>query len=914
MKRGKLFLALLLVFALFILNSAMVSAADYYVNATTGNDGNAGTSPASAWKTISKLNAASFLPGDNIYFERGEVWREQLTVPSSGSSGNPITFGAYGTGEKPLINGADLVTGFSQVGSELESDGNTIALWNFENDLTDSSGNDKTLSVGGGVASYDTTGAPFDSYIDLSGSDYLTRADDEDFDFDANESFTIEGWIRSTNNGSVQEVIRKCKYSIDGSEGCFRLYIDPDGHLNPIIHDGDEGTGSKYLYGTTNICDGNWHHFALRYDGASEVDSKTTLFIDGSPEGSPVGVFSSGSLGSSIGLAVGATETGSQKLTAQIEQIRISNVAHTNFPASITGNVWQATVTTEPLLLLLDEGFGTHKASVGALSSTGDWYWSGNTLSLYSATDPDAAYTAIEAGARDYCISDGGSAKNYLSFENIGLRGWNWIGASFLANSGTGLSFDSVEAKFGGPYEKTGTVAAAIYDKYSSSSYTDVTIDEIYGVGLYCQTKNDHTITRLTLGMCYQGVGYPNDAMILQSLSNVTITGMDSDREGIPINANTKGHILITDASDVTITKSSFVGGSWGIGITGTSTNVTIEKSFFRDFGNGQDFSSPIQAYNTDFSNLIIRNNLITDFTESAISVQHESNVPTGVRIYNNAIYNNQAINRFGIAVYGFVGDVKNNIIYLTQGVSYMHSYIGGDNIDSDYNQFGPERADFLRYGGTTYSTLADYRAASSSETNSLSSDPLFTDPNNNDFTLQVDSPAIDAGENLGASYDDALNPNSTWPNSVLTLDQDDYGTGWEIGAYVYGDTITPVISFSCSPTSVRIGQAVVCSCSATDNTDPNPDVSYTVNPSTSSIGTFITTCTATDNSGNSASSNISYVVSSTGDGNGGGGGETSATPSITENQTVEEITPQESIIFTGFNPKTGIVLTQKQE
>jgi PGF-pre-PGF domain-containing protein len=43
------------------------------------------------------------------------------------------------------------------------------------------------------------------------------------------------------------------------------------------------------------------------------------------------------------------------------------------------------------------------------------------------------------------------------------------------------------------------------------------------------------------------------------------------------------------------------------------------------------------------------------------------------------------------------------------------------------------------------------------------------------------------------------------------------------------------------------------------------------------------------------------------GGGGGGGGGATSATPSVTESQTAEEITPLQSIIFTGFNPDLRI-------
>lgn len=85
------------------------TAATYYVDATNGYDANNGLTPEKAWKTINKVNNSIFVPGDSILFKRGKTWREQLTVPFSGSQGSPITFGAYGTGPKPIINGADLV-------------------------------------------------------------------------------------------------------------------------------------------------------------------------------------------------------------------------------------------------------------------------------------------------------------------------------------------------------------------------------------------------------------------------------------------------------------------------------------------------------------------------------------------------------------------------------------------------------------------------------------------------------------------------------------------------------------------------------------------------------------------------------------------------------------------------------------
>ncbi|MFC1615314.1 MopE-related protein [Patescibacteria group bacterium] len=76
----------------------------YYIDSNLGNDGWEGTE-VKPWKTIAKVNSMSFNPGDNILFKRGEIWKEQLTVSSSGESGNRITYGAYGVGENPIIDG-----------------------------------------------------------------------------------------------------------------------------------------------------------------------------------------------------------------------------------------------------------------------------------------------------------------------------------------------------------------------------------------------------------------------------------------------------------------------------------------------------------------------------------------------------------------------------------------------------------------------------------------------------------------------------------------------------------------------------------------------------------------------------------------------------------------------------------------
>jgi len=96
-------------FSVLSATSASPSGNSYYVDSSGGNDSNDGTSASSPWRTIAKVNATSFSPGDHILFKRGVTWRKLLAISSSGDSGNPIVIDAYGSGAAPSITGTDLV-------------------------------------------------------------------------------------------------------------------------------------------------------------------------------------------------------------------------------------------------------------------------------------------------------------------------------------------------------------------------------------------------------------------------------------------------------------------------------------------------------------------------------------------------------------------------------------------------------------------------------------------------------------------------------------------------------------------------------------------------------------------------------------------------------------------------------------
>lgn len=102
----------------FLLSAAALlpaAATDYYVSAT-GNDANNGTSTATPWRTVARVNQATYTyqPGDRILFQRGGTYRGEIIGGMSGTAAGYITIGAYGTGDAPIIKGSDLVTGWTQ--------------------------------------------------------------------------------------------------------------------------------------------------------------------------------------------------------------------------------------------------------------------------------------------------------------------------------------------------------------------------------------------------------------------------------------------------------------------------------------------------------------------------------------------------------------------------------------------------------------------------------------------------------------------------------------------------------------------------------------------------------------------------------------------------------------------------------
>lgn len=92
----------------------------YYVDPDNGDDGNDGLSESVPWETFDNVATTAFEPGDQLLLKSGEVYNDELIIPTAGAG---ITVGAWGPGAKPIIDRGPVLTGeLFDNGFDTESD------------------------------------------------------------------------------------------------------------------------------------------------------------------------------------------------------------------------------------------------------------------------------------------------------------------------------------------------------------------------------------------------------------------------------------------------------------------------------------------------------------------------------------------------------------------------------------------------------------------------------------------------------------------------------------------------------------------------------------------------------------------------------------------------------------------------
>ena len=210
-----------------------------------------------------------------------------------------------------------------------------------------------------------------------------------------------------------------------------------------------------------------------------------------------------------------------------------------------------------------------------------------------------------------------------------------------------------------------------------------------------------------------------------------------------------------------------------------SSRNLIYLNYFHDPFGGGPNlgFSHSYTDDNYAFANILTGS--YTNYWQCSMHFQTFSGTRGTNHAYNNLIYG--AWKGLGHATTGDV-EWKNNIVancgYCAVNISVGPEYT--DTLISDYNCFQVKDGRVARVLYDNY-TLAGWRSLTLGrgnplDVNSIDSDPLLTDPDNEDFSLQSGSPCIKTGESIGEPYNVGFLPGSALPPNIPTTgDRGDY-------------------------------------------------------------------------------------------------------------------------------------------
>jgi hypothetical protein len=328
----------------------------------------------------------------------------------------------------------------------------------------------------------------------------------------------------------------------------------------------------------------------------------------------------------------------------------------------------------------------------------------------------------------------------------------------------------------------------------SNNSYTGVRIDGanlvnltnntisanqsggiILAEAVHTVTLNDNIISNNYTGWEGAGIRIGEGGNTI-SLNNNTITNNESISSG--------GGVFVNDANSVTLTNNIIstnrgrtAGGGLIIGRAGTINlvNNTINNNYCDGGGGGINI---LTIYAATLTNNIINNNSASR-NSGGVHIRSEEGI---INLTNNTISNNSSgRNGGGVLLIGpdtpitTIADIYNNIIWNNNAVdSGADLYIGNDR-DGDYFANGTVNLynnDFDQSSDGTY-IEAPFPIDPSNLNNE---DPLFVDPDNDDFHLSENSTCKDAGDNNAPELPDTdIDGEPRIINGVVDMGADEY-------------------------------------------------------------------------------------------------------------------------------------------
>jgi len=455
--------------------------------------------------------------------------------------------------------------------------------------------------------------------------------------------------------------------------------------------------------------------------------------------------------------------------------------AHATLPL-----VWQKTgITKEPSMIWFDDVRGTKKDNAASLTTQMDWCWVSDVAYVYSATDPDAAYTAVELAARRYCLLS--TAKPYVITDGLEFKHSDWLSAYCVSGSHHNkfLNCHAHDSMVG--FKLVTTADDCTFDSCITEYHT--------GDGFAVSGSDTVFVYRMTITNCISrenmwiegintGSGTGIKAFALKDSTVTKSIWNDNDQGGIRFD----GGGIIGEAS------------YWGCEYNTVSENILFENGGVGGIGGDPSQVDQIMMEFSDHND--VKFNVVYDCVDGGYNIGISR--AGSCNVYGNITWGATGTSVGSIRTYfgaggegrtnRFVGNIVDDsywgFSFNGSGYEYLRNNImtGCTNLcirwasaavavgyDGDYNCFH-KTGDIVKIFPDAYS-FSEWQTAGY-DLNSIDDDPLFTDPDNRDYTFQAGSPCIGVGDKSpGEPFNEALHPSSdiTTAGGMIIVDRDDY-------------------------------------------------------------------------------------------------------------------------------------------
>ena len=709
-------------------------ATTYYV-AAAGSDSNSGTSSGSPWQTVAKVNGTSFSAGDSVLFNRGDVWyASSLVVPSSGASGSPITFGAYGSGANPIIKGA----------TNLSTSGFTLA----PNTLT-------TIFQRPSLGTSATDSATINYRQSIPVGEISNPAVEISISVTASPTLALN--ITGTGIGPAA--------TVPNATSITRITWN-GGNNGTTIAAGATVTSDSIFYNLDNTVP----QIVTLYS-----TSRNVAYYSGNGE-SLYELFGGGDQSQSATVS-GYSFSGGNVILASIVATNVTAYTYYTALASTPVAVWE----NDALLKLA-------KNALGVDQTAGSWFYDGTYLYIHASDGSNVAtngkfYDYVTSSSPTYNFWDNG--KSYVVMNGVDTSEVYCTSTTLFACLGNIIITGSHNV-----IENLATHDAwrhnfCFYTGATNNTATNLSGYNSYGdspVCIYGPGTNNNLLQNST---------FVNDTYLREA--NV-FTG--SVWSLIVAHGGSTGNVVegcVLQSTAGPFRSNTNVAHGYGMLVGDANTTVTLSHSLlYGNFewgvylGQNGNIGEGLHGQITLWDNLIDCSQCY--LSASGGAAYYAYGADAGSLIYDNTIFaplmTNPAIS-LQSATTGTL--VKNNILYAG---GYALVDAGSETSTAfDYNDYFSASGTPFSWGGTAYS-LSGWQAASSQDGHSFSADPGLVNASalssTGNYSLLAVSPTIDAGVNLGSAYQNGLVASSSWPGGVSLLNQNLAGSGWEIGAYVF--------------------------------------------------------------------------------------------------------------------------------